>query len=213
MAKKPKLTGTWLKDEEIKAKKIFQDYLEKYDLETDIDLNLLNQLVYLEMLGERFKKQINDLSERTNNKNQVIVPTQTIRAMHENLNQIIQLKEKLGLLEEKELKDWVIFWKDLLESIDIYINTGENGVICHLKCPHCGMMYLARKDIKDFELLPHPFFIERNIIYNKKLFDLLHEKKLTFEEVAEILDTHSQFIEKLYNKIYLKEKEKEVTNP
>jgi len=189
------------------ADKRFNEYKERFHIESYSDLQLLEELVKREALQERHWKRLGKISEKAKKAGETfVIPKELNYGLNQNLEQILILKEKLGLFEEKSQLEWVKFWKSLIKKIDKYVNSGENGVVAHIKCGYCGRVFLARKNIKDFETLPHPFFTDRNIIYNKHLFDLLDQKKITSEDVAKILNTTPQFIEKLYKEKYLKEK-------
>jgi len=89
------------------AKSQFDDYRNHYHLEHFSDLNLLEELVYREAFQERYKKKIGKLVKKLKNKSKEltedeIVPKYVLSALNTNLEQILLLKEKLGLFAEKK---------------------------------------------------------------------------------------------------------------
>jgi len=104
------------------AKSRFEDYRNHYHMESFSDLQLLEELVFREALQERYKKKIGKLAkptkkeksekEDTKNKPKVVaevVPKYLLKALDENLDKILIIKEKLGLFEEKKENDFNAF--------------------------------------------------------------------------------------------------------
>lgn len=190
-----------LSKEKTVANKLFRQYRKKYQIENISDIDNLKLLVQNQIFLHRIQNKMLSLA-----KTEALPDRDTVDALHKTQQEILTLKQKLGLFDKEEKTEWEVFWKKLLRKIDKYINIGENKIVVHLKCPYCYRMYLARRNIKDFELLPHPFFNERNIIYSNALFDLLDKERLTANEVAKVLNTTAQFIDRLYKEVYLQEK-------
>lgn len=190
------------------AKKRFDDYQLAAHIDSFSDCELLEELVKREALQERTWKTSEAIAEKSKeiDGKKSAAPKYLIEDLNNNLEQILILKEKLGLSVIKK-EDFLEQWKKILSQVDLYVNQGENDYVFHFKCPDCGRMTLLRKDLTQFiETIKHPFFTDGNLIYNKRLFKLLDEKKITEEDVAVILDCHPQFVEKTYKDIYLKEK-------
>ncbi len=97
-----KFEATGLADDEKKeAKKQFSSYKRQYNIDNLSDLQLLSELVFREALQNRYKKQIEELSK----KQKEVIPKHIIESLNSNLAEIIKVKEKLGLFEDKKKTD------------------------------------------------------------------------------------------------------------
>lgn len=158
---------------------------------------------------EAYKKRQKEIDSKISSlEKDQISATKQIEVTQKN---ILEIKEKLGLFKEKEETSLTSILKDYYERIDDYINTGENGIVTNFRCPKCGEISVIIEDVLNKEVKPHPFFIDSNIIFNKHLFDCMDAKKITKEDVAIILKTTPQYIEQLYQEIYIREKHKSIT--
>jgi len=199
-----KFTGTGLSKTEIKnGKKLFDNYKENYHIEQLSDLQLLQDLVYLEILQIRYKNRIAEIeknNETAGGKKQS--SAYIVKALNENLAQILILKEKLGLFETKKDNDGYLALSRLKEKFKKWLE--ENQASRTIKCPHCSQMILLKIKTDAWEALKHPFFRD-SILGNKPLWKLYKNSKLTKEEVAEILGVAPDYIEWLEKKIYSKD--------
>ena len=198
------------RNEKASAIKRFDAYCHTYHITSHSDLELLKELIRKELLNESLWSDLKSQETLIKKAGQSFTPpTNLTKAINENTTQILEVKERLGLFEERKTESFVDFWKNLLQKINLYANSGENGVECVVKCPddQCGKLFRIKKDIKGWDSVPHPFFREGNQIYSKKLFSLIDEKKITCEDVAEVLQTNSMYIDKIFKEIYLIEKQ------
>ena len=95
------------KSEKYFGQKKFDEYCSIYHINAYSDLQLLEEVVYREILQEQFKVQIEEKKKEIEKKNktlaekdqkEIAVPTYVVDAMNTNLDQVLALKEKLGLL-------------------------------------------------------------------------------------------------------------------
>ena len=198
------------RNEGIAAKKRFDAYCKNYHISSFSNLSDLNELVKLEALRESKWKEIQDLKKKAEKANldSYSIPSTSTKSLADLNEQIDNCKDRLGIVEDKKNETFIDMWGKILEQIDLYSNSGEKGVECVMRCPYddCGRLVRIHKDVAGWESVPHPFFHKNNTIYNPHLFKLLDEKKITAEDVATILQSHVQYIEFLFNDIYLPEK-------
>jgi len=186
------------KDEKKFAQELLDSYLEEYNFSSFSEKDTLKNLVYFEVLGERIKKFINKESDEKAG----AIPTHMVEQLIENSEQITKLKEVLGIGKKKEQDlTWLQTWKDLeKKALDYYkSHAGEN----YLKCPYCQKMFRVLMRVSDKEIVKSTFF-EGTKLYNKKLFSLYHDKRLTQGELAEILGVSAYYIDDIYNNLFLK---------
>jgi len=199
-----KFTGEGLTEPEIKKGTVLlNDYVINYPhLNKLSTLQLLEDLVYLEMMQSRIKREIGDSSKDKRAPQDRVVPKQFIAELQENLEQILKLKEKLGLFETKEKLDAYKDIDNLKKKFKVY---RENHPLSFkTTCPFCKEIYFMKRRTKDYE--PHitPFF-ENKILVNRPLFKLYHEGKITKKDVAAVLGVSEDYVpwveEKILNKI------------
>jgi len=197
-------TGTGLNPEEIKwGKKQFNNYKEHYHIDQLSDLQLLEELVYREALQERYKKRIAEIDTKNvtaGGKKQS--SSYLVTDMNENLEQILILKDKLGLFETKQDNDGYATITRLKQKFNIWLD--ENQASRTLRCPHCSQMIMLRIRTDAWEAKKHPFFKDL-ILSNKALWKLYKEGKITKENVAEVLGVAPDYISWLEKKIYSKD--------
>ena len=122
--------------------------------------------------------------------------------MNENLEQILILKDKLGLFETRQNNDGYLAIARLKEKFKKWLE--NNQASRTIRCPHCSQMILLKIKTEAWEALKHPFF--RDLIFgNKPLWKLYKGEKITKEETAEILGVAPDYIDWLEKKIYSKD--------
>lgn len=191
------------------GKKKFDEYCAIYHITAYSDLQLLEELIYREIMQERFKVQIEDKKLKLEKQNKtlsekdqkdVIIPPKMVESMNENLEQIFSLKEKLGLINNQEGDDGFKYIQQLEEKFKHWCQENQDRTFA---CPHCSKMVLLYMKQEYWETMKHPFF-ESKVLGNKKLWELYKEKILTKQQVAEVLGCSEKHIDWLESKIYLK---------
>jgi len=187
------------KKEREKAKDLINKYLEEYKIETVADKNLLKQLVYLEIFHLRLQESANLFSKENEN-----IPLQLVNALHANLNQILILKDQLGLSKDKSLEQSDTFRALELLKKKFKVWKEENQASRTLVCPHCGRLIMLRIKTDAWEAQKHSFFKDR-ILGNSHLIRLYKENKLTKQDLALIFETSTDYVDWLVNKWKLNE--------
>ena len=191
------------------GKEKFDEYCSIYHITAYSDLQLLEELIYREIMQERFKIEIEAKKASTEKKNkklsdenkkEVSVPKYVVDAMNTNLEQVLSLKEKLGLLNAKSGDDGFKYIQQLEDKFLKWCQENQDRTFA---CPHCSKMVLLYMKQEYWETMKHPFF-ESKVLANKKLWELYKQNKITKKEVAEVLGCSEKHIDWLENKIYLK---------
>ena len=203
---KPSFTG-FGRNETKWAKKRFQSYVDSYEIDTFSDLQVLEELVFVETLNERTKKQLNLL--RVNNQGSVEhekIPAEMRKSISTNLDTIVKLKDKLKLFREKEELEKIDPYEDfkvLEKKFKVWRN--ENQATRQCVCQHCGKMTMLKIKTDVWESQKHPFFKDR-ILFNEHLIKLYLEGTITKEDVGKIFETSQFYANWLVDKAW-------VTNP
>lgn len=187
--------GLFIDKEEIKlAKELEKKYLSEYNIETISDKNLLSNLIYLEVIHiAKLQKSANEFTVSNE-----ALPWQFLDAIHKNINQIVEIKEKLGLAKKEEVTDNALQSLELLKK-KFKIWAENNQASRTLVCPHCSQMVMLKIRTDKWEAQKHPFFKDR-LLGNEHLIRLYKQGKLTREDVASILGTSADYTDWLINK-------------
>jgi DNA-directed RNA polymerase subunit RPC12/RpoP len=187
--------GLFTDKEEIKlAKELEKKYLSEYTIESVSDKNLLYYLIYLEVLHTaKLQKAANEFTASNEN-----LPTWLLDSIHKNINQIIEIKDKLGLTKKEEVAN------DAYKSLEMLrkkfkLWCENNQASRTLVCPHCSQMVMLKIRTTQWEAQKHPFFKDR-LLGNEHLIRLYKQGKLTKEDVANVLGTSSQYTDWLITK-------------
>ena len=171
--------------------KKFKDYIEKYNIASLSDLSLLEELVYLEILGDKIKINIAEKQTQMVADNKPFtVPKFLIEAMKENFESIVEIKEKLGMFENKQGNDGFQYITKIKDKFKKWEE--ENQGSRTFVCPHCSKMMILRVKPDVWEAAKHPFFNDK-ILANKHLIRLYKAGKLTATDVANILETSPKY--------------------
>lgn len=166
------------------AKKRFDSYQAHYHVEKFSELQLLESLVFREALQERYKEKLEKLAKNAKVKSADVVPTHIIRALDDNLKYILELKSRLGLDKQENVKDPYEIFRNLSKKFDIWKE--ENQASRELVCPHCGELVLLNIKTTEYEAKKHPFFKDK-VLCNEHLWAIYKEGKITDLDVAKIL--------------------------
>jgi len=174
------------------AQALLQKYLRDYHIETISDKNLLKQIIYCEVLAARLQKILNNIGKPGSK-----VPIHVIDAYHRTLNQVIELKEKLGITKEQQQKQNVF---DVIQTLKKKFKIWrENNLSRHVICPYCGQVIWLKIRTDAYEASKHPFLKDR-VLSNEHLVKLYQEGKITKNDVAQILECSDDYINWLINR-------------
>jgi len=176
-----------------KAKKRFKEYRTHYDIENLSDLTLLEGLVFREILQSKILEKIAELQNAGDKSN--VVPGHLLDDLDNNQEQILKLKDKLGLFQEKEISDAFRFLQLLFKKFATWL--GKNKDSRKITCPFCSKLFFLKLRTTNYDAHISPFF-ENKIIGNKPLFDAYKKgKPLTKDDVANILGVSKDYFIKL----------------
>jgi hypothetical protein len=206
-------TGAGLtEDEQSIGRARYADYLKNYpQLNKLSNLQLLEELVWLECLQERFKKQVGIVSEPTQGPDGKIkveaIPKHLSEAVANGLTQIMELKSKLGLFEDQKTLDAFKDFEDLKKKAAEFRKTHPLSFKC--TCPFCSRIFFLKRRTDKFEEFKSPFFADDKVLKNTPLHRLYKQGKITREEFAEVLGVSPDYADWLDEHIYKTAKPKE----
>lgn len=180
--------------EKKKARKVFEDYKNKYHFENLNDLKLLEEKIFREIIQERYKKKIIKL-HKSKNKNLAesdIVPKHILEAFTENEKQILVIDEKLGLFSEEKKENLYDYIEGLYKKFTEWRR--NNWDSRKVTCPFCSKIFFLNIRTDKYEAKKSPFF-ENRAIANKPLFEFYKKGKLTKEEVAKVLGVSPDYVD------------------
>lgn len=208
---------TGLNDEEAKVgKKLFDDYKKHYNIEQLSDLQILSELVYREVLQLRYKNRIaeiekhNQEADQTKKDKKKQSSAYVIRSLNENLEQILTLKDKLGLFNQKKDNDGYKHLEILKKKFKIWLK--ENQASRTIVCPHCSKMLMLRMKTTAWDVQKHTMFRDR-ILCNDHLVKMFMERKITADDCAKVLGVSPAYIQWLIKKWYDTAKVKDSDTP
>jgi hypothetical protein len=187
-------------EEKQKAIKLYDQYVTEHSFESLAEKSTLINLVYLEILNDRVKLFI----EKEGNEKQGAIPLRMTEQLVENTTQIMTLKEKLGMMKDADSENALELINELKEKALAYY--AEHAGETYVKCPECQNLFRLLMKIDGLEPAKATFF-RGTTLYNQKLMELYHYKKVTLDEVAEIMGVNPKYITYIYENIYLKPKE------
>lgn len=204
---KYKFTGIGLAaKEKHAAEKRFLEYRKNYQITSLSDSILLEELVYREILQVRYKTVLQKFSKSKELKDKVLPPKEILTALDENLERMLGLKQKLGLLNEKRKneKDPYEYIQKLKEKFKVWreSNQGTRALVC----PWCSEMIMLKIRTKAWEAQKHPFFRDR-ILCSEHLVKLFMSKTITARDVAKVLGVSDDYVAWLVKKWYTNKKD------
>lgn len=180
----------------------FKEYKDSYHIESYSDLQLLSELVFREILQERCKTKIGTVDKSKNVKEQKIIPVAVMKALDDNLDRMLTIREKLGLFSDKKVDDPFEHLQTLEKKFEKHRE--ENAGDYSIPCPFCSKMIFLMFKVKNYEAKKHPFF-KGKFLVNDELWKLYKEGRLTKEDLANIFQTSSDYIDWLEAHIYNKD--------
>lgn len=187
-------------DKQQKALKLYQQYLTENSFESLAEKSTLINVVYLEMLNDQIKEYI----EQEQKEKKGAIPLRMTEQLVVNNTQILALKKELGMLKDADSENALELINELKEKALAYYN--EHAGETYVKCPECQSLFRLLMKVDDLEPAKATFF-KGTTLYNEKLMELYHYKKITIDEVAEIMGVNNKYITFIYENIYLKPKE------
>jgi len=194
--------------EKNKGKKKFEQYQHQYHITSLADLELLEDLVFREMLQIRYKQKIEDLEDdikkaspkgTTNQNKGQIAPKSLTYALDTNLERILTLRDKLGMYEDKKQNDPFTYIQILKKKFELWKK--EVGQASRsFPCPFCEKMIILNIRTDIYDAKKHPFFRDKTL-YNQKLWEVYKKGKITKQEIADILNVHTDYVDWLKKKI------------
>jgi len=175
------------------ANNLLKRYLVESTIESFTDKDTLRQLIDLEIILERLKSLLNVDYDKANK----AIPMQYLEQLTSLNKQVMDLKESLGLTQEKEdKKDTVKVLDDLTQRFHKWINKPDNRSNFEFQCPKCGETYLIRRrlDKEKDEVKDHPWFIDGGILFNKQIFIDLELGKISEDQAARYLNATLDYI-------------------
>lgn len=189
-------SSNFLDDKEKKqAKQCFEKYLEAHDFESYSDLSTLSMLVFNEILVSRIQQTINKSSNKDGS---CYINDKLVKSLHEAENQVLDLKTKLGIDQEKREDEFTAL-QLLKKRFQAFINENKHEftLAVPFSCASCGKddvkMILVRRRIKDFEAINNPHFSGR-FWFNSYAMDMVESGKLSKEDYAKIFATSVDYV-------------------
>jgi len=176
------------KENVILMEKLFDSYLENYEISSLNDMQNLADLIYEEVMQQKIQKDIDKILSDVNTK---FIPDKQIESLHAIQERIWKLKEKIGIVNSTK-KDDLTALQELEKKFEIYNNFNRHEFTC--SCAYCGELLLLRRRVKDFNALKHPAFSGR-FLYNVEVIDDVKKGLITKEQAAKYLRTSSQYID------------------
>ena len=191
---KYKYQGIGLKTKERNvAEKKFDEYRQHYPhLKKYSDLQLLEELIYREMLSDEIKKSKNkDQKKFERITNSVMASKQLQEDLDKSLDAVLKLKTKLGLFEDKKVLDTFKDHQESVEQFAEYRRTHPDEF--KTTCPFCGKFYYLKRRTKNYEEVKDVWFYNKTLC-NIELYKLYEKKKITKKEYAQCLGTSTDYI-------------------
>ena len=175
------------------------------------NLQLLEELVWLECLQERFKKNVGVVTKPTvgaDGKEKIeSIPRHLQDSIANGLNQIIELKTKLGLFEDQKTLDAFKDMEELKKKAAEYRKLNPLSFKC--TCPFCTKIFFLKRRTDQYEELKSPFYMDDKVLKNDYLHQLQKEGKITKEDEARVLGVSNDYPDWLDEHIYRTGKPKE----
>lgn len=183
------------KNDRKEAQQLLKKYLDDYMPETVSDINTLGSILFLEIINFRLQQQLNKDKESNED-----VDIKTVETIHKNLNQILILKESLGLTGVKKSSNV----KSLEQKIALMrkqfrVWCDQNQASREVGCPYCKQQFLLMIRTDSWEAKKHPYFRDR-VLGSVPLVNLYFKNRITKKDVANILECSEDYVDWLIEK-------------
>lgn len=189
--------GLPLKDQKW-VKKRFNDYKKNGNFESFSDLKLLEDLVYLEFLSKELKEKIGSLLASETVKENGLLPKTLTEQLDSNLQAQLQVRQKLGLDQEKKSSN--IYENMQLLQKKFLAWASENQATRDFPCAHCGQFNRLYITKDSWEAKKHPFFKDK-LLVSEPLLMLMDEKKITKKDIATVMNVSEDYIDWVLEKL------------
>lgn len=209
-----KFEGNGLIDDEFKyGKKLFENYRKYYHIDNFSDLRLLEELCRRETYQEMSSKARVDLANARDSEDvtdktakQALIKKLEKRLSDlpdsdNNMEQILILKEKLGLFKEKNTDDPFKYIETLKKKFEIW--KSNNQASRTRMCPHCSKMIMLAMKMDAWDLAKHPHFIDKTLA-NEEMWKWVRSEKITKEELAKALHVSTDYIDEIEKRLFRK---------
>jgi hypothetical protein len=174
-------------------------YLSSKSFENPAERDTLRNLIDFEVILDRVKDYINTETSKAN----PVPPVQMIDQLQKFSEHIESLKDKLSLTQKEAQKNVLEEWNKLkTKSITHYKESAGCNVV---KCPECKKLFMILKDMKSCIEIKLPWF-KKTLLYNKKLFEMYEQNRLTTEEMGTIFGVSNDYITYIFETIYKNDK-------
>jgi len=173
------------------GKQRFEDYQQIYPhLYKLSDLQLLEELVFLEALQERYKKRVRKLGKNKKDDEEEHVTKALQMQMKEGLDQIVSLKEKLRMFESKEKLDAYRDFQDIFEKFKVWRKNNQGSR--KVTCPFCSKVFFLMIRTDKYDAKKFPMFQDK-LLCNEEMHRWWKDGKISTEEYAKALGTSLDF--------------------
>jgi hypothetical protein len=192
-----------LPEEKDFALNLLKKYLSESSIVSFSERDTLKHLIDLEILLERVKKFINNEQAKAN----PTIPLQFLSQVTELTNQIIEIKERLGLSQKEEQRNILEEWTKLKEKALAYYK--ENSGCNVVRCPECKKLFMILKDVRNYTSEKITFF-KKTMLYNKEMYSWLDQGIITKEQLAKALGVSIDYVILIYENIYKNESKESI---
>ena len=182
------------KSEKKAAQKLLKKYLDNYSIETISDKQVLIQLIFLEIIHFRLMESANKSQDDNG-----ATPGTTIKSIHENIREIINLKNQLGIGKKSGNDDSVSGLDTLRKKYLLWMS--ENVACRQFICPACSQMILLKIKIDQYDASLHPHFKDRTL-FNEEMARLYLEGTISSQNVAKMLDCSEFYCDWMIKKMW-----------
>lgn len=188
------------------GREICKEYRSNYNVENYAQFQLLEELIFREIQQKSVKQKMANLMKSENVKEKNLIPRSQWQALDDNLDKILDLKERLGMIGDDDEKTFYSKYTALHEKYQKWVMAHKADY--SFKCPHCEKWVMAYIDLRKYGKVQHPHF-RGQIIYNETLWQLWRDEKITADEIAKILNVSVEYIPYLEEELYGKKTKKQ----
>jgi len=176
----------------------YKEYSAHNHLEKIGELQLLEDLIFLECMEARLKAQLDELNKFPETRTEV--PDHILKSLDENRKQRINLHDKLGLFRDTE--DNSVVKEMQLREKKCEMWESENQASREMVCAWCGQMNILKIRTDKYTVGKHPFLKDK-LLTNNYAWNLYQQDTITRLDLAKILlgeevetDDYIEFLEK-----------------